>query len=170
MNRQTLVLSGLWQQRHILLAVAITIAAPMLLFSQDAILAVGAEYSTLNISVSQSIGCIGEGEIRGRNAILTSGVQQAFDEDSSATGVTSNHIGQCRALVYPNPATEYVEVRSEEGGLREYGVIVYSHLGVALLDVRTEERIWLANVASGLYFLRIQHDCCTTWSVLTVIK
>lgn len=90
-------------------------------------------------AVARSIGAI--------EAVPTTGIDEKTEAD------TPDHV-----IIYPNPAGEYMEVRTEKYcGLVE----IFSPLGFKLFESESGERILTGHLPSGVYSLKAGNKICT---------
>lgn len=75
--------------------------------------------------------------------------------DNSATAsIKDNNIEGLK--VYPNPATELVNITSNEIGTKN--VAIYDMLGKKVLETSTEETVNVSTLTSGVYIMKISQD------------
>jgi type IX secretion system substrate protein len=80
-------------------------------------------------------------------------------------------------LMYPNPASDFVQLRLAEPGINEYRIEIYDQVGKLI-----KQEIWngneeiknitLSSIKSGIYFIRLKDEDGLTRSLkkLVIIK
>jgi len=93
------------------------------------------------------------------NAILTEGVQQPF-VITVVSGIKEAVI-QLEAVVFPNPATDYVELKVLQhfDATLNYQLIDLQGRVLAKDRIHGETtKIEMANLSNGIYYLKVGHD------------
>ncbi len=151
--------------RKILIFLFLALVAEVSLFSQrlsHQVLAPAAGQAVhSNINYSQTIGQTAVDIIGGAGYVLTQGFQQpllATSEDSSSQG---NGVD-----VYPNPATDYINVKLFGDVARDFRIELINITGTVIKSIEINfvtdyyyiEHIPVSDIKIGMYFIRVSSN------------
>jgi Secretion system C-terminal sorting domain len=106
--------------------------------------------------------------------------QAATNDTLPIQGFTSlrrTQVNELEMLMYPNPASDFVQLRLAEPGINEYRIEIYDQVGKLI-----KQEIWngneeiknitLSSIKSGIYFIRLKDEDGLTRSLkkLVIIK
>lgn len=127
--------------------------------AQSHVVASGANIVGSNGSLSYSAGQIDYITVRGQGGVLTEGVQQPFVIQLIA-GIENDGIA-LDAVVYPNPASSYVELKINTPVDRQLNYKLIDMNGRVLAHDRVNESITdinMSELSSGIYYLVIMEN------------
>jgi hypothetical protein len=108
-------------------------------------------------SVSYSVGQVVCTTITGANGSAAQGVQQPF-EISVVTGIEEAKDISLEIVVYPNPATDFIQLKIENYEVPNLRYQLYDISGTLLQDNKvegSETSIVMTNYMSATYFLKV---------------
>ena len=128
--------------------------------SQHAIPATGGTAQGSGGSVTYSVGQIAWNMFPGSNGTILEGVQQPY-EISVVTSIENTDYINLVCTVYPNPTRGSIKLIVKSADLNNMRFQLYDINGAILQDkpIRDEETdIYMSNLFSSVYFLRISRD------------
>lgn len=127
--------------------------------AQQNVVAAGGESTGSGGSVSYTYGQVDFINTTGAGGSITQGVQQPY-EIYDLSGITAPVL-QISLSLFPNPATEYVQLVAEQWDQVSLQYALYDVSG-KLLDSQTlvsqQTFIPLSHLASGIYIVHIRHN------------
>lgn len=127
--------------------------------AQSNVVASGGNASGSGGSVSYSVGQIDYTTKTGTGGMLTEGVQQPF-EILVITGLKEDRIN-LNAVVFPNPASDYVELHVHDGAKYPIAYELVDLNGKTIakdLVAGNSTRISLTSISGGVYYLKVSSD------------
>jgi hypothetical protein len=128
--------------------------------AQQAVATAGGNASGSGGSVSYSVGQMGYTTNTGTNGSVAQGVQQPF-EISVVTGLEETEGISLRFSVYPNPTTEYLELKVENFDKENLSYLLIDMNGKPLETKKItgdKTNIVMGNLVPATYFLKIIDD------------
>lgn len=125
-------------------------------FAQHASVASGADASGSGGTISYSIGQVVNTTNIGTSFSIAEGVQQPY-EISVTVGINNSNI-QLGAMIYPNPTTNYIVLKTEGYPSKELSYQLFDQNGKLIVSkqiISNSERIEMQNLAASTYFLKV---------------
>lgn len=125
-------------------------------FAQHASVASGNDVSGSGGSFSYTIGQVVYATNIGTSFSIAEGVQQPY-EISVTVGINNSKI-QLGAMVYPNPTTNYIVLKTEGYPSKELSYQLFDQNGKLIFSkqiISNIERIEMQNLAASTYFLKV---------------
>jgi hypothetical protein len=132
------------------------------IFAQQATLASGREFSSVNGSLSYSVGQIDYETNLNPTGSLSQGVQQPYE--IFTLGINDFPNINLKMLVYPNPTTTYFNLKIED---LSFNTLEYHLLDITGKEItnqkiyQSETQIPLENLPNATYFLNISDNSKT---------
>jgi len=128
--------------------------------SQQTIPAAGGTAAGSGGSATYSVGQMAWNMFPGSNGTILEGVQQPY-EISVVTSIENTDYINLVCMVYPNPTRGSIKLIVKSADLNNMRFQLYDISGIVLQDkpIRDEETdIYMSNLFSSVYFLRISRD------------
>ena len=125
--------------------------------AQESVNATGGDASGSGGSVSYSVGQVVYTNNTGTNGSVAQGVQQAF-EISVVTGIEEAKDIFLNFSAYPNPTTDYLELKVENLQLSELSYKLYDISGKVYQNKEIGNsitKIEMQNLPQGIYFIKV---------------
>jgi hypothetical protein len=130
------------------------------IMAQNAVSASGGNASGSGGSVSYTAGQIFYNTISGSNGTVAQGVQQPY-EISVVTALENTEGITLEYLVYPNPTSGLIKLIIKPFDYENWRFRLYDLNGILIQDKKIENEeteIYLGNLSSSMYFLKIISD------------
>jgi hypothetical protein len=128
-----------------------------ILKAQESTPASGGDITGTGGSVSFSVGQVFYGNFDGSSGSVTEGVQQPY-EISVVTGLEEARNINLSVSAYPNPTTDYLELKVESEKLKDFSYQLYDMNGKLLQNKKltgTETQIDMRNLVPATYFVKV---------------
>ena len=125
--------------------------------AQEIVTTTGGKTTNNNGSITYTIGQTFYNSYKGTNNSIVEGVQQPF-EISVVSGITEDHSISLNAIVYPNPATDYLLLKIDGIKIYKLSYQIFNINGKLMknkLITSNETRISLKNISSNVYILKV---------------
>jgi hypothetical protein len=126
-------------------------------FAQQGFVVSGGEASGTGGLVSFSIGQINYASASSADHIIIEGIQQSGD---NITNIEETEIN-LTALVYPNPTTEFLTLKVENGEFNNLSFVLYDEQGKLLLSRRfegNETNVNVTHLPPSKYFIKVINE------------
>jgi hypothetical protein len=125
--------------------------------AQTSVNAIGGDASGSGGSASYSVGQVVYTTNTGTNGSVAQGVQQPY-EISVVTGLEEAKGINLSVMAYPNPTTDYLQLKVESEKLKDLSFQLYDMNGKLLQNEKltgTETQINMSNYVPSTYFIRV---------------
>ena len=140
--------------------------------AQTSVNATGGNASGIGGSASYSVGQLAYTTNTGTNGSVSEGVQQAF-EISVVTGIEEAKDIFLNVSAYPNPTTDYLELKVENLQLSELSYKLYDISGKVYQNKEIGNsitKIEMQNLPQGIYFIKVIDTKNKEFKTFKIIK
>ena len=139
--------------------VALLLFATHSIYSQQSVATSGGEATGSGGNSSYSVGQLLYTTYSGSNGTISQGIQQSIElyslSNPEFTGVTS------KAIIYPNPTTDYVVLNLEDSNLTNLTYTMYDLQGRIITKGQVEQdvtKIIMQHLEMGAYILKVNQN------------